>query len=148
MDETLWLVLERWLEVFWAVSARLISGSVVGWTTSAVQRDGRLMSREVAADGGRSGPRPPLPAAPPASLTSRPLAPATPRRPRLACSSLFAPRLLGDPMTMHTTRRRPSLEQCAAEQLRALAKPHRFGVRLDGEGFPVIPARYGQIEWF
>ena len=51
-------------------------------------------------------------------------------------------------MTKHTTRRRPSLEQRAAEQLRALAKPHRFRVRLDGEGFLVIPARYGQIEWF
>jgi hypothetical protein len=51
-------------------------------------------------------------------------------------------------MTKHTTRRRPSLEQRAAEQLRALAKPHRFRVRLDGEGFPLIPARYGQIEWF
>jgi hypothetical protein len=51
-------------------------------------------------------------------------------------------------MTKHTTRRRPSLEQRAAEQLRALAKPHRLRVRLDGEGFPVIPARYGQIEWF
>jgi hypothetical protein len=51
-------------------------------------------------------------------------------------------------MTKHTTRRQPSLEQRAAEQLRALATPHRLRVRLDVEGFPVIPGRYGQIEWF
>ena len=49
-------------------------------------------------------------------------------------------------MMKPTTRRQPSLERCAAEQLRALATPHRFRVRLDVEGFPVIPARYGQIE--
>jgi hypothetical protein len=61
MDETLWLVLERWLEVFSAVSARLISGSVVGWTTSAVQRDGRSMNREVAAGGGALWPPTPTP---------------------------------------------------------------------------------------
>jgi hypothetical protein len=43
----------------------------------------------------------------------------------------------------------PSSERrAAAEQLRALAKPHRFRVQLDVEGFPLIPARYGQIEWF
>lgn len=35
----------------------------------------------------------------------------------------------------------------AVEQLRTLAKPHRFRVRLDVEGFPVIPGRYGRIEW-
>jgi hypothetical protein len=58
------------------------------------------------------------------------------------------PRPPGDPMMKPTTRRQPSLERRAAEQLRALAKPHRFRVRLDVEGFPVIPARYGQIEWF
>jgi hypothetical protein len=46
------------------------------------------------------------------------------------------------------TRRQRSLEQRAAEQLHALAKPYRFRVRLDVEGFPVIPGRYGQIEWF
>jgi len=58
------------------------------------------------------------------------------------------PRPPGDPMMKPATRRQPSLERRAAEQLRALAKPHRFRVRLDVEGFPVIPARYGQIEWF
>jgi hypothetical protein len=40
------------------------------------------------------------------------------------------------------------VQQRAAEQLRELAKPYRFRVQLDIEGFPVIPGRYGQIEWF
>ena len=34
------------------------------------------------------------------------------------------------------------------QHLRALAKPYRFRVRADAEGFPIIPGRYGQIEWF
>jgi hypothetical protein len=51
-------------------------------------------------------------------------------------------------MTKHTTRRQPSFEQRAVEHLRALARPHQFRVRLDAEGYPVIPGRYGQIEWF
>jgi hypothetical protein len=51
-------------------------------------------------------------------------------------------------MANNTTRRQPSFEQRAVEQLRALARPHQFRVRLDAEGCPVIPGRYGQIEWF
>jgi hypothetical protein len=51
-------------------------------------------------------------------------------------------------MTKDITRRQPRLEQRAAEQLRALAKPYRFRLQLDDEGFPLIPGRYGQIEWF
>jgi hypothetical protein len=51
-------------------------------------------------------------------------------------------------MTKQATRRQPSLEQRAVEQLRALVAPNRLRVRLDIEGFPVIPGRYGQIEWF
>ena len=39
-------------------------------------------------------------------------------------------------------------QQRAVEQLRALAEPYRFRVQLDAEGFPVIPGRYGQIEWY
>jgi len=35
----------------------------------------------------------------------------------------------------------------AFAQLRALAGPHRFRVMADAEGFPIIPGRYGQIEW-
>jgi hypothetical protein len=38
-------------------------------------------------------------------------------------------------------------QQRAAEQLRALAQPHRFRVQLDVEGSPEIPGRYGRIEW-
>jgi hypothetical protein len=39
-------------------------------------------------------------------------------------------------MTKQATRREPSLEQRAVEQLRALVAPHRLRVRLDVEGFP------------
>jgi len=40
-------------------------------------------------------------------------------------------------------------EQAAAfTQLRALAAPRRFRVRPDPEGFPIIPGRVGQIEWY
>jgi hypothetical protein len=45
-------------------------------------------------------------------------------------------------------RRQPSTQRRAAEQLRALARLHRLRVAFDTEGFPVIPGRYGQIEWF
>src|SRR5881296_2063278 len=46
-------------------------------------------------------------------------------------------------------RRRSTLEQQhAAVQLEALAAPHRFRVVADPEGFPIIPGRYGQIEWY
>lgn len=51
-------------------------------------------------------------------------------------------------MTKQTIRRQPSLEQRAVEQFRVLAKPHRLRVLLDGDDFPIIPGRYGQIEWF
>src|SRR5437899_4384508 len=47
------------------------------------------------------------------------------------------------------TRRRPTLElQRASLQLGTLASPHRFRVVADPEGFPIIPGRYGQIEWY
>jgi hypothetical protein len=36
----------------------------------------------------------------------------------------------------------------AVAQLRQLAEPYRLRVQADAEGFPVIPGRYGQIEWF
>lgn len=57
------------------------------------------------------------------------------------------PPSIGGTMTRNTIRRPRSLQQRAAEQLRALAQQHRFRVQLDGEGFPRIPGRYGQIEW-
>lgn len=36
----------------------------------------------------------------------------------------------------------------ALARFRELAKPHRLFVRTDAKGFPVIPGRYGQIEWY
>ena len=42
---------------------------------------------------------------------------------------------------------RTSEQKAAFSQLRAIAAPHRFRVRADVEGFPVIPGRYGRIEW-
>ncbi len=42
---------------------------------------------------------------------------------------------------------RTSEQKAAFSQLRTIAAPHRFRVRADGEGFPVIPGRYGRIEW-
>ena|SRR3989442_13659281 len=44
--------------------------------------------------------------------------------------------------------RRPAEQTKAFAQLRELAEPHRLRVQADAEGFPVIPGRYGQIEWF
>jgi len=41
-----------------------------------------------------------------------------------------------------------SEQQRPAQQLRALAKPHRFRVQADAEGFSMIPGRYGRVEWF
>src|SRR5207247_10167949 len=38
--------------------------------------------------------------------------------------------------------------QRAVAQLREVAKPYRFRVQADGEGFPIIPGRHGQIEWY
>ena len=47
------------------------------------------------------------------------------------------------------TKRRPTLEQQrAALQLGTLAAPYRFRVIADAEGFPIIPGRYGRIEWY
>ena len=45
-------------------------------------------------------------------------------------------------------RKQLTAQQRAAQQLRALAKPYRFRVRADAEGFPIIPGRYGRIEWY
>src|SRR5439155_8541693 len=66
----------------------------------------------------------------------------------LACSSLIAGRVRGDPVITSAGGRQLSEQQRAAQQVRALAKPYRFRVRADAEGFPIIPGRYGQIEWF
>ena len=49
---------------------------------------------------------------------------------------------------MATKTRQVSAQQRAVLELKALAAPYRFRVQADIEGFPVIPGRYGQIEWF
>jgi len=51
----------------------------------------------------------------------------------------------GDASPASAVRRQLSLQQRAVEQLRALA--YRLRVQVDAEGFPLIPGRYGQIEW-
>ena len=51
-------------------------------------------------------------------------------------------------MTPEAGRRQPSEQHHARQQLQPLAKPYRFRVRADAEGFPIIPGRYGHIEWF
>ena len=43
---------------------------------------------------------------------------------------------------------RESRRQTTAQQLRTLAEPYRFRIQADAEGFPIIPGRYGQIEWY
>jgi len=50
-------------------------------------------------------------------------------------------------LTPEAGRRQPSEQHHARQQLEALAKPYRFRVRADAEGFPVISGGYGQIEW-
>jgi hypothetical protein len=51
-------------------------------------------------------------------------------------------------VTTESRRRQLPEQQRTVEQLRTLAKPHRFRIQADAEGFPIIPGRYGQIEWF
>jgi hypothetical protein len=47
-----------------------------------------------------------------------------------------------------TARRLTTEQQRAVTQLRALAAPYRFRVVVDAEGFPIVPGRYGRIEWY
>ena len=65
----------------------------------------------------------------------------------LACLWLTAGNM-NDDAAAGAARRQLSEQQRAAQLLRALVKPYRFRVRADAEGFPIIPGRYGQIEWF
>src|SRR5712691_5764257 len=53
----------------------------------------------------------------------------------------------GEAPTARANQRQLSTQQRAVEELRTLAKPYRFRVQADEEGFPIIPGRYGQIEW-
>src|SRR5438094_6689685 len=52
------------------------------------------------------------------------------------------------PLQAPTNPKQVSQKQRALEHMRMVAKPYRFRVQLDVEGFPLIPGRYGQIEWF
>ena len=51
-------------------------------------------------------------------------------------------------MTADAGERHGSEHRRAMERFRALAAPCRLRVEQDAEGFPVIPGRYGQIEWY
>jgi hypothetical protein len=42
----------------------------------------------------------------------------------------------------------PRRQHTAFDQLRRLARPLRYRVVIDPEGFPLIPGRCGRIEWF
>src|SRR5262245_3093953 len=42
----------------------------------------------------------------------------------------------------------PRRQDTAVDQLRRLARPFRYRVSTDSEGFPLMPGRYGRIEWF
>jgi hypothetical protein len=42
----------------------------------------------------------------------------------------------------------PRHQHTAVDHLRRLAKPYRYRVATDPEGFPLIPGQYGRIEWF
>src|SRR5216110_1881788 len=54
----------------------------------------------------------------------------------------------GERAIERANRRKLSESQRALERLRALAESYRFRLRADAEGFPVIPGRYGQIEFY
>jgi hypothetical protein len=58
-----------------------------------------------------------------------------------------SPRLSYLTRRSHMSASRTSEQNAAFSQIRALAEPHRFRVRADAEGFPVIPGSYGRIEW-
>ena len=51
-------------------------------------------------------------------------------------------------MIAKSGRRQVPERQRAVEQLRRVAKPYRLRVQVDAEGFPFIPGRHGQIEWY
>ena len=42
----------------------------------------------------------------------------------------------------------PKKQPVPFAQFRRLARPSRYRVSADAEGFPFIPGRYGQIEWY
>ena len=44
-------------------------------------------------------------------------------------------------------RSTPKAPPTPRQVLAALAAPYRYRVRLDAEGWPMIPGRYGRLEW-
>jgi hypothetical protein len=57
-----------------------------------------------------------------------------------------AGRMSGDPVITRAGGRQLSEQQLAAQQFRTLAKPYRFRVEADAQGFPIIPGWYGRME--
>ena len=53
----------------------------------------------------------------------------------------------GDTAPASSIRRQLLPQHRAVERLPVLAKPYRLRVQVDAEGFPLIPGRYGRIEW-
>ncbi len=106
---------------------------------------GRAVSQvlENRADTGTAGASPPSWHV----LRWRPPAHGSRNRAQLLRGSRGGSRIASDLSTSEAGRRQPSEQHHARQQLQALAKPFRFRVRADAEGFPVIPGRYGQIEW-
>jgi hypothetical protein len=51
-------------------------------------------------------------------------------------------------VSVESSRRQLSEQQRAVQHFGVLAKPYRFRVTADAEGFPRIPGHYGQIEWY
>ena len=68
--------------------------------------------------------------------------------PTISDAFVEAPVSEATPVTAESRRRQSPEQQRTVEQLRRLARPHRFRIQADAEGFPIIPGRYGQIEWF
>ena len=66
----------------------------------------------------------------------------------MALLSLTAVSMSGDPVTAKAHGRLRSAQQRAVQQFHALAMGLRVRVPLDAEGLPIIPGRYGQIEWY
>ncbi len=60
----------------------------------------------------------------------------------------YQERYISTSVSVESSRRQLSEPQRALEQLGVLAKPYRFRVQTDAEGFPFIPGPDGQIEWY
>src|SRR5262245_29467098 len=50
--------------------------------------------------------------------------------------------------SQQSSKTRPDLPRGQEALLRDLARPLRLRVTADAEGYPIIPGRYGRIEWF